>query len=223
MNKLRPLLFFTAITIICFCSALRAQAQLERLYFKADLGGNITLDTDLREFFGPVTPGSKVRFEPGLRAGFGVGYDLTDFFAFEGEFGVMENHIDSITDATRNDAWFSQVPFLVNVKLKLPNSSIITPYIGGGVGGSAAILDIDEIALNGNFVHGSDSDVVFAYQAFGGLRVRINERMGLSVEYRYFATDAPTWHSDDIVVGSDSIRFGRGEVHAFSLAFDYHF
>src|ERR1700674_1390158 len=120
---------FKLLALLSVCGALAlvstfpAQAQPDRLYLKADAGGNVTLDTELKEFFGPVTPGSKVKFEPGPRVGVAAGYQLTDWFAAEGEFGVMVNNISSITDATSVDATFSNVPFLINAKFQCPGLS----------------------------------------------------------------------------------------------------
>src|SRR5947209_8180679 len=79
--------------------ALPVAAQSSRFYVKGDLGGNITQDTTLTEFFGPVAPNTKVKFDPGFRAGLAGGYQLTDWFAPEVEVGFMENKIDSITGA----------------------------------------------------------------------------------------------------------------------------
>src|SRR5437588_622917 len=84
-------------------SALSVHAQPAGLYLKADVGGNVTLDTELREFFGTTTPGTKVKFDPGLRVGLAAGYQLCDWFAAEGEFGLMANRIASITGADRVD------------------------------------------------------------------------------------------------------------------------
>ena len=65
---------------------------------------------------------------------------------------------------------------------------------------------------------------MFAYQAFAGLRYRLNDRMGLSVEYRYFVAESPTWHSDiTFGAGSNALSFGGSQTHAFSLAFEYRF
>src|SRR5436309_468371 len=115
-NVLKPLRAFAAGTAITLLMTLAARGQNMGFYLKGDLGGNLTQDTELREFFGPVTPGSKVKFDPGVRFGVAAGYHVTDWFAAEGEFGVMANNIRSITDATRvHDAVFSNVPFLVNV------------------------------------------------------------------------------------------------------------
>src|SRR5439155_8095967 len=126
------------------------------------------------------------------------------------------------------DATFANVPLLFNVKLQYPNHSNWTPYIGAGLGVSAAILDADTIIASNTFtdfqrVHTSGADAVFAYQAFAGLRYRLSERMGLSVEYRYLTTEAPEW---DLELGGSTratLSFGRIETHAFSLAFDYRF
>src|SRR5947209_17716113 len=100
-----------AFSIVCvglwLSAALPAKAQFGRLYIKADAGGNHTLDTDLKEFLGIGTAGRTVKFDPGSRFGLAVGYELTDWFAFEGEFGVMENSIESIIGAIRADAWLS--------------------------------------------------------------------------------------------------------------------
>jgi opacity protein-like surface antigen len=195
------------------------------LYLKADAGANWTSDTELKEFFGPVTPGSEVEFDPGFRLGVAVGYDVTPFFAVEGQLGIFENYIDSITDAERVDAVFTQFPFLVNVRFQCPKHWCVTPYFGGGLGGSVGVIDADRITIGDTSMEGTESsDTVFAYQAFGGLRFNIAPNMGVSLEYRYFHADGVEWESD-IAFGtaSDEMRFGDTEVHAVSVAFEYKF
>lgn len=218
---------FTCITTASIaCAASAAAGTLpEGLYIKADAGGTLTEDTTLREFFGPVAPNTKVKFDPGARFGVGVGYDLCAFFAVEGEFGAMANSISSISGADRVDAVLSNVPFLVNVKLQLPkNQFCITPYIGGGVGGSASILEVDHIDYNDTHLHGSEGDIVFAYQAFGGLRYALNDRIGLKVEYRFFGTEAPDWKASDAFgTDTDHMKFGKIRTHSLSVAFDWSF
>jgi opacity protein-like surface antigen len=218
--------FWMALTVsLMLTGATKSFADLfsdpmSRLYLKVDAGGNITHETDLKEFFGEVTPGSKVKFDPGARVGFAAGYQLCDWFAIEGEVGVMGNEIKSITDATRVDAGFANVPFLINAKIQFPRHFCLSPYIGCGAGGSAAVLDVQRIDLNDNSIRGSDSDVVFAYQAFAGFRHRINDKMGIGAEYRFFGSEAPHWSGES---GVGSIRFGHTQTHAFSLVFDLSF
>src|SRR5258706_6991741 len=97
-----PFIAVWACGSLALLSPTAAHAQMDKLYIKADLGGNLTSSTDLKEFFGEsLTPGSKVRFDPGVRFGVSAGYQLTDWVAAEAESGVMANSIKSITDATR--------------------------------------------------------------------------------------------------------------------------
>jgi len=206
--------------------ASRAFCQNGRgFYAKADVGGNITQDADLKEFFGPVAPGTKVKFDPGFRAGLAGGYQFIDWAAAEVEVGYMENRIRSITGADRvHDAWFGNVPFLLNGKLQYPNSTPLTPYIGAGVGFSEALLSVRHIDIGGTSLHGDVNDTVFAWQAFAGLRYRLNEQMGLSLEYRYFAADAANWQADFTSgTASDTMRMGRTQTHSISVAFDFRF
>jgi opacity protein-like surface antigen len=201
-------------------------SPMSRFYVGADAGGVVTLDTKVKEFFGPVPSNTGVHLDPGVRFGFVGGYHLTEWLSLEGETGVMANNINSIDGATIfGNATLLNVPFLANVRLQLPvRRCPLTPYIGGGGGGSFSILDFsDEIDLNGVALTGSDSAPVFAYQAFAGLRWAINDRMGIGVEYHYFATTGPTWSADTFGTTSDHMKFAGVQSHAASIAFDYHF
>jgi opacity protein-like surface antigen len=195
-----------------------------RWYVKADVGGNITHDTSLREFFGEDVTGAKVKFDPGYRIGIAAGYELCQFFAVEGEIASMGNNIKDITGADSLDAAFFNIPFLVNAKLQGPKCWKFRPYLGGGVGGSASVISVDHIDLDGIHVEGTDGTVVFAYQGFAGFRVAINEAMGVGFEYRYFRADRPTWRADfSSGTGTDRLSFGQAETHAFSVVFDWRF
>lgn len=202
-----------------------AQAQPGRGYVKADLGGNWTHDADLKEFFGePIAPGAKVKFDPGIRFGFGAGYFLTEWLAGEVESGVMANYIDTISGASHVDATFSNIPLLFNLRLQCPRCDPITPYIGGGAGASFPIIDADHINIGATSMHGSEADAVFAYQGFAGLRYRLNSQMGLSLEYHYFHADGADWKAEFTSgTATDHMRFGGTDTHAVSVAFDFHF
>src|SRR6266704_6127235 len=129
MKKIPRLLVLLSTTSgIALLSAVPAQGQQGRFYVRGDLGGNLTQDTDLKEFFGPVAPGTKVKFDPGFRFGIAGGYQVTDWFAAEAELGWMDNNINSITGASEvHDAWFVNVPFLANAKFQWPNRTPLTP------------------------------------------------------------------------------------------------
>jgi opacity protein-like surface antigen len=202
-----------------------APAQDTRWYFRGGVGGNWMPDTELKEFFGPVAPGSKVSFDPGISVTAVGGYEVTDWFAAEGQAGIMANRISSITGADRlDDAALSNIPLLLNARFQWPRACLLRPYIGGGLGGSATILEADHIDTGGTDLHGTQSAAVFAYDAFGGLRCRLNDHMGVSVEYRYFATTDPDWHAESSVgTATDHMRMGGVENHSVSLVFDMKF
>ncbi len=197
------------------------------LYVKADVGGNVTEDVELREFFGPVAPGTKLELDPGFRAGFSVGYQLTDFFAPEAEIGYLGNRVNFVSGADLvHDTWFYNVPFFVNAKFQIPRMGRcpVTPYAGAGVGFSETVFDIGHIDLNGIHVNGSDSAAVFAWQAFAGLRFAINNNMGICVEYHYFYADPASWHAEFAsFTPSDRISLGPTHSHAASVAFEFRF
>jgi opacity protein-like surface antigen len=196
-----------------------------KFYVGADVGGALTGDVRVKEFLGPVSPGTKAQLDPGIRFAIHGGYKLTDCFSIEAETGVTGNNIKGITGASIDgDATLANVPFLLNARFQVPHGKCpITPYFGGGAGGSASVLGFENhIDFNGSRLRGSEADVVFAYQAFGGLRYAINDRMGVGVEYHYFATTGPSWSASG--VGSpDKIGFAGVQTHAITAAFDFRF
>jgi opacity protein-like surface antigen len=225
-RTLATLLSLAAILLSAAPTGVRAQFfEQERFYFRFDAGGNLTETTDLEKFYGPVAPGSEVEFNPGLRLGFGGGYRLTEWLAGEVDLGLIQNTIDSMTDAEEADAFLGQFPVMVNLRLQLPNRSIFTPYAGIGAGFSTLMLDADPIIANNVYVHGTDWDLVFAYQGFAGVRCALNENMGLAIEYRYVGSEGPDFNSDwDYGFdGDNGVSFGRLRSHCFSLAFELRF
>src|SRR5262245_15578792 len=113
---------YGSVIVLTLCSVSAAWSQDTGFYVKADAGGNITQDADLKEFFGPVFPDSKVKFNAGPRFAVGGGYQFTSWFALEGEVGFLDNKVDSITGASEvHDTWFINVPFLANAKFQWPN------------------------------------------------------------------------------------------------------
>lgn len=197
-------------------------AQETGFYVKADLGGNITQDVDVEDFFGENVSGVKLELDPGIRGGIAGGYQVTEWFAAELELGFIINEIDSVKGRPgfADDATLSNVPFLVNAKLQYPiPGTIVTPYAGAGVGGSQYVFDFDALQIGNTVVWGNDSETVFAWQAFAGLRFAMNERMGLALEYRYFDAGSPSW---DAGFGEE-LSFGHARTHSLSLAFDFRF
>ena len=222
---MRTTVHFSIVIALLGLFSPGAHAQMQRWYAFADAGGNVTTDTDLKSFFGePLAPDAKIKFDPGIRFGAGAGFRVTQWLGTEFQSGFYGNEIKSMSDASRVDAWFYNVPLIANVRLECPRWDFFRPYIGGGAGVSFPTLDADRIEIGGTSMHGSDTDEVFAYQAFGGLRFKLNDQMGLSLEYRYFHADDAEWKAEfSSGTGSDKLRFGATDTHSLSIVFDYRF
>jgi opacity protein-like surface antigen len=212
--------------------AFTGLSQDKRFYGRIDMGGTIPSDMSLNSFFGPVASGSTVTLDPGFRVGMAGGYQVTDWFSGEIELAGMYNSIKSMTGATvLDDATFSNVPLLFNIKLQLPNRTRFVPYIGAGAGVSFSILDASYIQINGptgiTGFSGTASTAVFAWQAIGGVRFDLNDQMGLCVEYRFFWADNPSWeydyYSGYYPPPGNSISFGHSQSQVISLAFEFRF
>src|SRR6185312_3600049 len=222
MKKYQLMLAAGLCTGVFCASAARAETGP---YVGADVGGALTLDTRVKEFVGPVGSNTKMQLDPGVRVGLHGGYRLCDFFSIEAETGVIANNIKSIPGASIDgNATLSNVPFLVNARIELPlRNSRITPYFGGGAGGSATVLSFEHhIDFNGTQLHGTDSDVVAAYQAFGGIRYAINDHMDVGVEYHYFATTGASWSVNNVGT-PNKIGLAGVQSHTITAAFNYRF
>ena len=189
-------------------------------YVKGALGPSYVQDVDLKSF--PGTSGTReVEFDVGVRFDIGGGYQVTDWFAAEFETGMVYNSIDSIQGAFDEDAWLINIPFMVNVVFQIPRLGRFVPYFGVGAGFSSTILDVDEINIGGNIVEGGDeSDEVFAYQAFAGFRYHLDPRWSIGAEYKYLATDDPSW---EVHGTSQDIRMDRLHTHSVTFKFTYSF
>ncbi len=204
-------------------SSAIAQGQ-NGFYLKGDLGASVVQDTDLKEFFGESVKGTKIEFDPGMRFGIVSGFQVTEWFAPELEFGGNFNTISSAGPDSHVDATFSSMPFLLNVKFQLPNRSLITPYAGMGVGFSTLVLDAEYMQVGSTILEGAEADVVFSWQAFAGVRFSFDENMSLSLEYRYISADPARWEAEFTTnTDTDSVQFGRTQTHTVSLGFEFRF
>lgn len=232
MKRLISTFLKTTSGCVLLSVAATVSAQTTGFYFKGDLGGTIPQDVDVKEFLGAVLPDYKLKLDPGFRLGLGAGYQFVDWASVEIESGFMGHEVNTVTGATYvHDAFYGNVPFLFNGRLQLPMGRCpVIPYVGAGVGFAATWFDVDVLEFRdavGDIygISGSDSDTVFAWQAFAGLRYAINERMGLGVEYRFFEADGPSFEADfhGFYPYSNTIKFGKSQTHVISLAFDFHF
>lgn len=203
--------------VLLAVATLSADAEEHGFYFSADAGVSLAQPVDLKKFVIPLS-GVEVKFDPGFRVGVAGGYNITDFIGVELETGYMYNSVKSVGDVGNVDASLSHIPLMANVVLRYdkPNCKWV-PYGGAGAGGDVSILNLDQVAG----VDGTDSSIVFAWQAFAGVRYKLNDAMSIGAGYKFYSSSAASW--DVSGFGSDSIKIGKANVHSITAAFNWKF
>ena len=200
--------------------AVRSQEPATGLYLTGGFGPALTEDTNVKEFFGPVS-GSKVRFDTGVRFSIGVGYQFNEWLGTEFDTGFIFNSVKSVGSSPDADFSVSHAPFLANVVFQCPRTAPLVPFFGVGAGFAASEIDIDRFTLGGTTVTGRETDVVYAYQGFAGVRYEFNDQFGAGLTYKYFGAGEPEWESS--IGTSGKIRFGRTSSHSMLVTFTYRF
>ena len=205
-----------AVLSLCF-GAAAAQAQYyyqlpedAGLYFRMGVGPSFFQNGQLTEFGSAVS--SPVKYRRGLAADGAFGWAFNKYVAADFEVGYIGAKIDNVPGYNSDNAYVYNLPFLVNVTLSYPiPRTVVVPYIGAGVGGADVIFDSDSfspVANPNNYVTGSENDVVFAWQAFAGVRFQLARNVSLDVGYNFFATEDPsfTYPPDNFHVNFDGAR-----------------
>jgi len=200
--------------------ALCVQAEDRKWYARLDAGGTLLNNTDVEEFIGPAS--GEMEFDPGYGFGVSGGYHITPWLAVELQTGYTINGVDGL------DAVLTQLPFTANVVYECKYCGKFVPFLGVGVGGVTSIFTVDDWVNVGEGtvdLEGSDGDIVFAYQAFGGFRYEFNDRMSVGFLYRFRGTGAPSWDVEDDYTGNTigQISLDNIYTHTFSVLFNMKF
>jgi len=196
--------------IVCALCGSQAMAAEPGPYVMIDAGVNMVPDVGVTLRDPLITVTGDFEFDPGIRFGVAGGYRFTPYFAAELETGFLYNELQDNDDVT-----LSHIPFLANAVFRFENSTPLVPFLGVGAGGIASFFDID----NDDFdEEESDSDIVFAWQAFAGLHYRINDNMTAGITYKYLGVDGPEFD-----IQRTSIEFETIHNHAILASFNWSF
>ena len=113
--------------------------------------------------------------DTGYVVGGAYGVNASSFLSLEGEIAYRSNNVESGVVAGvpfDGDGNLTALSFMGNAILKAPSTSGFTPYVGAGAGAAR---------IGGE----GDHDLVFAYQAFGGVSRDIGSNITAGLEYRY--------------------------------------
>ncbi len=193
-------------------------------YFRMGVGPTVFQDSQLKDFavFNFNGPSARINYDVGVTFNGAFGWSFNRYIGVDFESGYTWGRMNSGQNYQVNNSNMGNVPFLGNVTLSLPiRHTNVVPYIGGGAGGSDSIFDAHNFTYNGAgfpFVDGTASDVVFAYQAFAGVRFMLGPSVSLGVGYRYFATGNPTFSG-----GGASTEFQGVRTHSVLFTFQANF
>lgn len=184
--KTRPLSLLVAAVLL----VVTPVAPAASFYFTADAGVLLTDDVDavVPQFGPPVA--TTFNLDPGIRFQVGVGYRLTDWFAVELQSGAAANNFDALAGS----GMINQMPILLNGVFR-KKFGAFEPFVGAGAGTAASFVAFDNAILTpaGPVLDGTEVDMVFAWQLYGGLDYRFNESMAVGLVYRFIAAGDSDW------------------------------
>lgn len=161
-------------------------------------------------------------FSTGMGANAAVGLFFKRRFRVEFEYAYKSVDIDEITGNIAGGPSVS-VPvmgdisintFMANAVFDFRNSSRFSPYLGAGIG--AGHIDFENpsfTTLGVNVNASSDSDLVFAFQLFGGISYWVNPQIVGFAGYKYMSTSDPTIQTITSTI----------DTHNFELGIRYYF
>ena len=161
------------------------EANNRGFYLSGSAGVSILQNADLKA--AGVTLNSE--FDKGVYLSGALGYHVMPNIRVEGEFAYRNNDLNKIAGISI-DSSGNAYSLMANGYYDFNNSSMVTPYIGAGLG--ATHLSIDNLTVGGtNF--GSSSDTVFSYQGIAGLAFNVMPNTKLGLEYKYLGTTNPNF------------------------------
>ncbi len=161
-------------------------------YAQIEAGPTFYQNGQLKTYGGPTS--ASVHYRVGASADADFGYAFNKYIAAGVETGVNGTRIDNIPGYSLRSADIYNIPFLANVTFSYPiPHTILTPYIGGGAGGSDSVFNPRYMRDGFTEVEGSENDVVFAWEAYAGVRFQLARNLSLGVGYKYFGTANPNF------------------------------
>ncbi len=144
--------------------------------FQQDADSNVNSTTNI------------IKYNTGWGVSGSGGYAWGNGIRTEAEVAYRRNSVDSIEGTGAGPAQeghFSTVSLMGNVLYDIKTGTMITPYVGAGIGLGIPMAD-DIRTTVGRTV--DSTRPTFAYQFIGGMSAALNTNWALTADYRYFRT-----------------------------------
>ena len=198
-----------AITLALATTALSTPALARDDAWYVGVEGGAMLVEDIDFDIGTTPRAAAVDHEAGWDVDATIGYDFGGFRA-EAEVGYRKANVTTYRSSLTTPVYLAngsigspQLPagsfnyaggessalsFMVNGALDFGDDDVLTGFVGGGVG-VARVGEVIELNTNGQRATVDDSDTVFAWQAFAGVRAPLTNSIDVSLKYRFFNAD----------------------------------
>jgi len=182
-----------------------AMAADGKPYAGISAGLSMLEDSTLSDSSGSVD----LSFNTGYAVSGVVGYEFGNGLRLEGELNYRQADTDKVSvgglsASINSDVW--SIGMMANAYYDFKNSSIVTPYIGGGIG--FANVNVGDGNVGGVQVWSEDDDTVFAYQLAVGTGFDVTKELTVDLGYRYFATQDPSFGLADAEYSSHNVMVG---------------
>lgn len=182
-------------------TAAAARPAAAQTYYVDLRGGYVQVhDQDLDRAGGA----EEVAFSGAPAAAVAVGFAWHDGWRVEGELSWLQSGIDTVSGAgSAGDlgVWTG----MLNLFYGIDTGWVVTPFLGGGVGGARVALR--DAAVAGGTI--DDFDVALAWQAAAGFEYGLSDAVILSLEYRYLAADDLRLRDDAGAAANTDFRSSR--------------
>ena len=188
----------------------------EGLYLSANLGVSFPKNLNFSKSEPGLNVEASTNFDSDFLWGAAAGFDAGSF-RIEGEFKFMSHELKDVqlsgdVTGTHSGNESISIPSLFfNVFLDIENESIITPYIGAGIG--FAIYDWEGITVSGVSFKGAHKTANL-YQLGGGIAYQLGENFVVDLAYRYVA-------SDNITIEGENMKYRNSNVY-LQLQYFFH-
>ena len=168
-------------SIVCLVCALSISTAIAETVCRPGDGPYVSMGIGISKFQ-KWNNGTHFKTNPAFR--FAIG---SQFSVFRAEF--EPSYARAKFTAGSNSGHVNILSTLGNLYWGLPfegnfSSYPIAPYLGAGVGFSSVRANFSPLQ-----VQNQGHSTILSYQGIAGVRLALNEQLGLNVEYRYFSTE----------------------------------
>lgn len=193
-------------------------------------GANLDLDTTIHSGWGGaggIKGGYRFDSDP-----IGGGFALQPAVEAEAFYLGQNSHATYTSGALppgtflKDTVSYNSADFFVNGILRLKTPSIVTPYIGLGIGGQYITTHVGATTSGTTKLTGmGGSDLDFAVQALGGFDVKIAEHWDLFSEYKFVDALGTNIKSPDVIGSGIDYRFKPDQIgqHVITAGIKYSF